>query len=813
MSDAMDRWMQEILVDRTLSVWEALVYGLTDRRYEKVYFVMPNTRIDLNNAQACRQQLIIMDIDMFQQTGNSMFEYPDTIVYRGVAAQDGRVITRYSRFSVDDAMKLHIDMQIYQDSQNLRFVLDPIPASSWEYAFMEQLYLFDDRTPYLSFVPRQVVPDAISLMDDHSFDKLMNMSKLTARTRRDTYIDAMFDGRASMWAYFPMFDERINEDISLIFQSTVRMMDRFLFVFDDKPMPNDGRLDGDQLVNQFTKARHAFEDGYGLALDFRNGTQLNYVLLMDRCDLDAKMIRRTLFVVTPDAVQVVVRNMDWFELTDLEPVFAFDPRRINRVTNPNLSSLTLRLSRNVIQHVIKDVRNWLMLKQGNVLIALMYSPQARVLDESIVWNMALPNNVMDESEKTMMMLLYGAYYGEQQFEPVFKPASMTPGKWYAYVWQNTMIVAQFEQKTPYERTNILDLFIGAPNQPSVANLVFDLGPRPYRLWHRKFMLSRLNYAQSLEQPMNASKLNTVPWETMRKLMQQRPDDPIKNQKAMQGLQRLSGAGWVHVKRNIEHARRGIVLQSRMSCLPSWLGQVAMDVLTFVDQRRVSEKFGSDAYVNDSIVIGDFDRVECTNPWNAQALQQAIPSVVRLMNRFAPVVVAWPLYDDLDWPMRIKGLFDDLKLTLSLSNVMNQDMRYMIQEMANLEYYASLRSVNLSHNRLGMRMVSLEDETNVDLDHILSMGGHDGWLLKSPRSLRRHALFLRTIKGRIIGLRFNQGRISWQDVDATMMVEFINQTIQGSTLPWMHDYWLEKDDVYANLLDAARRMDGNLSDMM
>ena len=819
-STDLDRWVDAILVQRTMTLWRAhggRACGGTDRY---IYFALPNRRMPMHDAEAWRSWLQQMDADVELQTSLSIFKHmrqmmpDDQHNVDQTMELEAKQIRQYWQYRVDDAMNMNVDMVIryYRDQRiTMKHCSERILH---DHQYRGEITLFDQSNHLVSALTPIHPPRLLIEVDSAIVAQMKELSLTHINQRYPSFVDDILQTQSSLWGYMPMVEDDLEVSIRSALTVGAQTMDVCLLASYEHKMPPLMAMDKVTLMDAFIQACREFEQRYGLNLmDDAHHTYQDFMLIANHMNIETNTLDRLVYVVQRDGVQVLLHDMRSARNVYIEPMMIFDPR--SSMTRPGQPIRWIQLSNRVVRLVVPDVIYSLVLNRGQALVAVEYDPSGRMIEHTVLWNTMLPDTMVDESHLPLIMILYGAFYAPQNNKHRWWPWHLVGGHSYGFVWRNTMILTRYEGPTMLNtRINFIELFVGTAQAPNVAHRVFDLGPRPYRMWHPQFVESRLaDPPQSPKQQlMEVDELGTVPWMSMHQLMHRRANHTIHNHEAMQGLQHLSGPNWVHVRCEVTTDDQANMIRSQAFCLPSWLGQMTMPVLQHVWQSWAERHHGPKAQVTLTIIMGQFDQVGLTT-WmsKSEVYHQIVQSMVKLIHQFPPIIVAWPNHDDhIDWPMRIRGLFDDLKLTLSLSTIVHYDMSAMIRDIGNLQYYASVRAVNLEKNRLGLPMIAPEVLDVVDSTRLRAMARHQGWLVKSARSLTRHAVFLNLHDGWVNVLTKNQDDVTWVKVNVETMIAFVEQAVQDASSTWMHHYWLDRDDVYANLLEAARIVDGDVA---
>ena len=807
----MDRWIESILVQRSMTLWRAQggrAYDATDRH---IYFALPSIRMPIHDVQAWQSWLLHTDADVEQQTSLSIFKQMRQMHTMECEANQVR---QYWRYHVDDAMGMHVDLIIryYQDQ---RITVTLCSERMLPDHHRGETTLFDQNNDLVSALARIHPPQLFIEVNQAIVDHMRQLSLTNITQRYPSFVDEILQTQSSLWAYIPMVDDDLEVSIRFALTVSAQTMDVCLLASYERKMPPLMAMDNVTLIDAFIQACREFERLYALNLmTDAHQTHQDFMLIVNHMNIETNTLDRLVYVVQRDNVQVLLHDMRSARNVHVEPMMIFNTR--SSMTRPGQPIRWIQLSNRIVRLVVTDVIYNLVLNRGQALVAVEYDPSGRMIEHTVLWNTMLPDTMVDESHLPLIMILYGALYEQQDNEHGWSPWHLVRGHSYGYVWRNTMMLVRYDGPTIASTLiKFIDMFLGTTKEPNVTHRVFNLGSRPYRLWHPKFVESRLaDSPQSLKQPMDVDELGTIPWTSMHQLMHRRANNTIHNHEAIQGLQHLSGPKWVHVRCDVTIDDRANKIRSPAFCLPSWLGQMAMPVLQHVWQSWTEHHHGPKAQVTLTIIMGQFDQVVLyTSLSRSEVYHQIVQSMVKLIHRFAPIVIDWPDHDDhMDWPMRMRGLFDDLKLTLSLSTIVHYDMSVMIRYIGKLQYYASVRAVDLEKNRLGLPMIGPEALDVVDSTSLRAMARHHGWLVKSARSLTRHALFLNLHDGwvNVLTKKQDDADVTWVKVNVETMIAFVEQAMQDASSVRMHHYWLDRDDVYANLLEAARIVDGDVT---
>ena len=817
-STDMDRWIESILVQRSMTLWRAQGgrdYDSTDRH---IYFALPNMCMSMHDVEAWRSWLLQIDADVEQQTSLSIFKQmrqmmPDHQhdVDQTMACEVNQ-IRQYWIYRVDDAMNMHVDMIIryYQDQ---RITLMPCSQRMLPDHDRGEITLFDQSNHLVSALTPIHPPGLFIEVNQAIVNHMRRLSSTKVTQRYSSFVDDILQTQSSLWAYIPMLDDDLEVSIRFALTVSAQIMDVCLLASHGRKMLPLMAMDNVTLMDAFIQACREFERLYALNLmTDAHQTHQDFMLIVNHMNVETNTLDRLVYVVQRDNVQVLLHDMRSASNTHIEPMMIFDPR--SSMTRPGQPIRWRQLSNRIVRLVVTDVIHSLVLNRGQALVAVEYHASGRMIEHAVLWNTLLPDTMVDESHLPLIMILYGAFYEQQDNEDGWSPWHLVRGHSYGYVWRNTMMLVRYDGPTIASTPiKFIDLFLGTTQASNATHRVFHLGSRPYRLWHPKFIKSRLSDpTQSLkQQPMDVHELGTIPWMSMRQLMHRRANHTLHNHEAMQGLQHLSGPKWVHVRRDVTVDDQANRIRSHTFCLPSWLGPTAIPVLQHVWQSWAEHHHGPKAQATLTIIMGQFDQVGLNNDMSkSEVYPHLVQSLVTLMHQCPPILVAWPNHDDHpDWPMRIRGLLEDLKLTLCLSTIMRYDMSAMIRDIGNLQYYASVRAVHLEKNRLGLPMIESEALNVADSTRLRAMARHQGWLVKSARSLTRHALFLNLHDGWVNVLTKHDDDVTWVKVNVDTMMAFVEQAMQDASSVQMHPYWLDRDDVYANLLEAARIVDGDV----
>lgn len=823
-STDLDRWMDAILVQRSMTLWRAQSGSACDETDRYIFFALPNRLMPMHDPEAWRSWLPQMDADVEEQTSLSIFKHmrqmmpDDQHDVDQTMAFDTNQIRQYWRYHVDDALNMHVDMVIRYRDQLITMTYCSERMSP-DHQYRGEITLFDQSNHRVSALT-PVHPPRLFIEVNYAIVAQMKESSIThIRQRYPSFVDDILQTRSSLWAYMPMVEDDLELSIRSALTHGAQTMDVCLLASYERKMPPLMAMDKVTLMDAFIQACYEFQQRFGLNLmDDAHQTHQDFMLITNHLNIETNNLDRLAYVVQRNRVQVFFHDMRSAPNIHIEPMMIFDPR--SSMTRPGQPIRWIQLSNRVVGLVVTHVIYNLVLNRGRALVAVEYHPSGQMIEHTVLWNILLPDTMVDESHLPLIMILYGAFYARYtQEKNKYRrwPLRLYRGHSYGYVWRNTMILTRYDgPETASTPIKFIEMFLGTTQEPNVTRRVFDLGPQPYRMWHPQFVESRLDDPpQSLkQQPMEVDDLNTIPWMSMHQLMHRRANNTIHNHEAMQGLQHLSGPKWVHVRCDVTIDDGANVIRSQAFCLPSWLGpwQMAMPVLQHVWQSWAEHHHGPKAQVTLVIIMGQFDPVVLyTDLSKSEVYRQTVQSMVKLIHQFPPIIVAWPDHNDhVDWPMRMRGLFDDLKLTLSLSTIVRYDMSVMIRDIGNLQYYASVRAVNLEKNRLGLPMIGPEAPDVVDSTRLRAMARHQGWLVKSARSLTRHALFLNLHDGWVNVLTKHDDDVTWVKVNVETMIAFVEQAMQDVISVQMHQYWLDRDDVYANLLEAARIVDGDVS---
>lgn len=823
-STDLDRWMDAILVQRSMTLWRAQSGSACDDTDRYIFFALPNRRMPMHDPEAWRSWLPLMDADVEEQTSLSIFKHmrqrmpDDQHDADQTMALEANQIRQYWRYHVDDVMNMYVDMVIrYRDQMITMTHCSERLLPEDEYH--GEMTLFDESNPQVGALTPIHPPRLFVEIDQAIVLQIKELSTRRIYQRYSSFVDDILQTQSSLWGYLPMVEDNLEASLRSALTVGPQTLDVCLVASYERKMPPLMAMDKLTLMDAFIQACRAFEQRFGLNLmDDAHQTHRDFMLIANHINIETNTLDRLLYVVQRNHVQVFFHDLRSTFNMHTKPVMMFDPR--SSMTRPGQPIQWMQLSNRVVRLVVNDVMDYFVLNRGRALVAVEYDSAGIMIEHTVLWKTMLPDTMVDESHLPLIMILYGAFYAPKYNKHYWRPWHLVQGRYYGFVWRNTMMLVRYDGPTMLNTPiKFIEMFVGTAEAPNVAHRVFDLGPRPYRMWRRYFDESlfddppQFDYPPpSLKQPrMDVDELDTVPWMSMHQLMHRRANHTLHNHEAMQGLQHLSGPNWVHVRCEVTTDDGANMICAQAFSLPSWLGQMAMSVLQHVWQSWTERQHGPKAQATLTIIMGQFDQVglyTCLS--KSELYHQIVQSMVKLMHQFPPIVVAWPNHDDhIDWPMRMRGFCEDLKMTLSLSTIVRYDMTAMIRDIGNLQYYASVRAVNLEKNRLGLPMIAPEALNVAESTRLRAMARHHGWLVKSARSLTRHALFLNLHDGWVHVLTKHHDDVTWDKVNVETMIAFVEQAMQDASSVQTHHYWLDRDDVYANLLEAARIVDGDV----
>ena len=469
-----------------------------------------------------------------------------------------------------------------------------------------------------------------------------------------------------------------------------------------------------------------------------------------------------------------------------------------------------------VKDIVSKSSRWRLLHDGNALMLVIYDEDMEVVASKQLMQLVKPDEVRTSSELIMMMLLYGAYYAEMQENHAYtlyqtSDVEVAGKLTWAYVWQNTVFMFGIDQVEEHHLFDMVGFCSNYVNDPSFRSTVFDLGDRPYRLWESRWIDRQL---KSMRKPRPNDKmmlgLKTNFWRSMLEVMQSTPDRASTNAMIMDKMRRYMTDAWVHVLMTHDEStqiHRMDASNSAVIVLPSWLGQVARHLMRVEPVMVVDRWFETNDGTRLMNVLHDFDMLPSNMylerlPWLQKDQYRAI---LLLMEQHPVRILSWPSSNDPDWPRRIMGLADDLKLTFSLSNLLDADMRFLINEAVQLQTFATVQYVELNRNMLGLPMIYPENQDSNPMT-MMSLAPGQGWLIKAPRSLSNYALFVQSPRNQLNVLVSKNDVLRWMIVDEDVLQDFFQRVMQGAMTRWMNDYWVDRTSVVANLFYLARQYD-------
>lgn len=772
-----------LIKNRRIALWSFVFDGDQSLMHMIEYDAKPIG----NNVNAWQRLLMDVEMQANRHLGVGLV-LPWVAPYR---TGRGKVFL-YARSLLDDAFTFTLDIYFKRTTQG-----DIVMKKT---GWMDTLIMTrQEMEPVMAISRQQPLNTRFALMHPSDHDIAVKQSILLKRTRLPICIDSMVDGRAELWSIVNADQTRELDELTNVERlARVDLHDAHHNLFVDQRTPDD------QMTDMFLKVRQHMMDRHQLELNL-NGDEPTYALLMHR--YDTVFPHGTHYIFLADrrqGVQVHVHdhrgeNLRVWTTLDVSQYARWSPNLTPSVTTWDLCSENAEFIERMAHHYDE-------LNRGQSLIALLISDDGRIVKSEFIDNVQMPN-AMPRSHKMIMMLLHGAYYGEQGQSSPMLINYWKVGWYYGYVWQNTMVVSKFmpDDVVPTAST-LIDFFIGGPSRPRPASLIFDLGRRPYLIHDPRWLMRRLQDIQPKDAIMFTPKLPVEPWDEMGMLMDVLPNQPELNLELIQNLIDMTGPNYVHLERTTVNEATNRVLKRQFVAVPAWLGPHAPLWFAMHDAEHVGSKYQSDDVLSTvKMDMGDFVNLPLDDPYDLQTQKACALSIVRLLALADPSLIkAWPRCGDQFWPFRIAGFVQDLKFTFTLESLINADMRYLINEMAYRRAMPTIEWVQLTNNVSGQPMVYAEQDALNPMSFSLQPG--QGWLMKRAQSLTDYALVLCLNAQRYVSPVMRNRSLVWININERQLIDLYQSAFgQIESSSWMGRHWLDRHDVFANMFWAARHL--------
>ena len=765
---------------RNVAIWTFVIRDEIDRTmYMIEYDAQPLT----DNPITWQRMLMDVEMQVIDKVGIGMVK-PSVEPY---AAK----IIYYTRSVMDDLYTFHLDVYFHKNVQGEIIM----KKRGWVY---QLIIAHNELEPVYAIARQRQLNTNFNLIHQMDYETMLDQASAMNDRGQSDCIEALYRGRAELWSIVDA-DQRRELDENLLERLLRVEIDdghHHLFVFSHTPM--------EDLTNMFLKVRQHMIQRHQLNIDLSGEDDSRYALIMHRYDAAFPDGSFYIFVIQQQQVQVYIQNKHG---DDMNLLTQLDVSSYQRWSDRQAWPSMLDLCTLNAQKITSMAKKWHDFGNGNSLIALVINNEGRILESSIVDTVRMPNS-MRRSHKLIMMLLYGAYYGEQSRFASMLQTTWKAGWYYAYVWQNTMAVTRMlDNDPPPTASNLVDLFIGGPNRSSVLSGVFDIGPKPYMIYDTAWMIRRLSAIITQNTITHVPKLRVELWKEMGLLMDELPDCPKRNHRLMENIRMMTGPEYVHLERTSRSLKNDRIIKSQMVAVPAWLGPDALSWIRYHDEMIVASKYNKAEQVVSTVEVcmGAFVNLDIDRPYDIQMQRACAPSLLRLLDLVdSPLLIKWPRSGDRFWESRIRGLTYDLKFSFTLENLMDTDMTYLINEMAVKSAMHSVEFLDLKNNVAGRPMVYAE-KLGVDPSSLI-LELEQGWLIKRSQSLSDYALFMRLNRKYYVSAITRNGLVTWIKVNQRQLIDFYQYASgQRAAELWMERHWLNRHDVFANLFFAARHL--------